>query len=267
MRLAWAFFKREALIEMSYKTSFAFQLFNGLLVLLVCYFIGSMVKGEDVAELAVYGGNYLAFILVGIALQDCVAVSMTSFGKQIREGQLTGTLEATLMSPVGLPTILVYSSLWNYFLSAIRFILYLVFGSMLYGVSMREANFPAVILIFLLTVVCFAGMGIVWAAIIMWIKRGEGMANMFGYVVLIVSGVLVPIAQLPGWLQSVAYFIPLTHALEAMRRALIRGESLQQMPTPLATLIVFAVIFVALGMGSFSYAVHYAKKNGTLTEY
>jgi len=88
---------------------------------------------------------------------------LTTFASQIREGQLTGTLEATLMSPAPLPLILLYSSLWSYAFSAFRFLLYVVAGGVLYGVSWRGARPGAALAIFVVTVLCFAGAGILWA--------------------------------------------------------------------------------------------------------
>lgn len=269
MRLAWAFFQRDALIELSYKTSFAFQLLNGLLVLLVFYFIGSLMPREGVPELARFGGDPLAFILVGVALQDCVAVSLNTFGRQIREGQLTGTLEATLMSPVSLPTILAYSSLWNYFLSAIRFGLYLLVGVPLYGVDMSNPDVLATVVIFLLTVFSFAGIGMMWASLIMFVKRGEGIATMFGYGLILVSGVLVPVETLPPAIQTIAAFVPLTHALDGMRYALLQGAGLwdPNVRQSVLELLGFSVALLTLGIGAFTLSVHHAKRNGTLTEY
>src|SRR5579863_5305731 len=140
MSLAWAFFKRDAVIAISYRGAFAVQLLGNFLVLGVAYFIGKTVGSQPMPSLARYGGSFPAFLLIGLALADCVGVSLTSFAREIREGQVTGTLEAILMSPVPLPLVLVYTSLWSYFFSAVRFILYIVVGGLLYGVGLGKAN-------------------------------------------------------------------------------------------------------------------------------
>lgn len=267
MRLAWAFFKRDAMVEISYRTSFVVQLFGSILILAFFYFIGKTFVGHSVPGLEKYGGSYLAFLLIGVALTDCVGVSLTTFAKQIREGQLTGALEATLMSPVSLTVILIYSSLWAYSFSTVRFLLYLVLGITFYDVSVSNANVPSAVVIFVLTVLCFAGVGMMWAGVVMVIKRGERIITVVGYVVALLSGVLFPVSVLPGWLRVLGELVPLTHALDGMRLALLQGYGFADLTVILLKLSVFAVVLIAAGIGLFSLAVRVAKQTGSLVEY
>ncbi len=267
MNLIWEFFKRDAIIAVSYKTSFVVQMLGNVLVLGVFYFIGKTIGDAELPALERYGGSFLAFLLIGIALTDCVGVSLTTFAKQIREGQLTGALEATLMSPVALPLILIYSSLWGYFLSGVRFTLYLMLGAVLYGVDMGKADLFATFSIFVLTVICFAGIGMLWASVVIIIKRGESIMTVLGYLVVLLSGALFPSDLLPGWLRTLSELVPLTHALEGMRYALLQGRHLSEMADIAIKLIIFAVILLAVGLTAFSLAVRMAKQRGSLTEY
>jgi ABC-2 type transport system permease protein len=267
MRLAWAFFKRDAMTAISYRISFAVQLLGNFLILGLVYFIGKTIGSQPVPALRPYGGSFLAFLLIGIALTDCAGVSLTAFAREIREGQLTGTLEATLMSPVRLPVILIYSSIWSYCFSAFRFALYLAIGSLLYGVSLDHANMPAAIILFLLTIACFMGIGILWSSVVMVVKRGEAIITSLGYVVLILGGVLFPSAVLPRWLQNVSEFVPLKHALDGMRLALLKGSDTVQLAPIILKLAAFAVVLLPMGLISFSMAVRAAKQNGSLTQF
>ncbi len=267
MSLAWAFFKRDAIIALSYRTSFAVQLAGNLVVLAVFYYIGQMVGSRDLPALAAYGGNFLAFLLIGIALNDCVTVSLRTFADQIREGQLTGSLETMLMSPVRLPAVLIYSSLWGYFFSAIRFVVCLGLGVLFYDVGMRQANIGAAVAIFALTVLCFAGVGMLWASVVMLIKRGESIMTAIGALMILLSGVLFPTAVLPTGLQRVAAFVPMTPALEGMRLALLRGDGISDLAAIVVRLVAFAVVFLAGGIAAFSLSVRIVKQTGSLTQY
>jgi ABC-2 type transport system permease protein len=267
VRLAWEFFKRDARIALSYKAAFAVQLLGNFLLLGVFYFIGQLIDASGNPMLAPYGGSYLAFILIGLALGDCAGVSLTTFAGQIREGQLTGTLEATLLSPVPLPVILVFSSLWSYFLSAFRFMLYVGLGALLYGVSLKQANVFSTLVIFVLTILCFAGIGILWASVIMLLKRGEAILTTIGFITILVSGVIFPRSLLPSWIQTLSELIPLTHALDAMRLAILHGDGLDALGMVLVKLAVFAVVLPVLGFTAFNHAVTLAKLRGSLVEY
>ena len=267
MRLAWEFFKRDALIATSYRVSFVLQLAGNVLLLGVFYFIGQVVGQAENPILAPYGGNYLAFVLIGLALTDCVGVSLTTFATQIREGQLTGTLEAMLMSPARLPLLLAYSSLWAYFFSAVRFIVYIALGSLFYGVGLGQANLLGAVTIFVLTVLCFAGVGVLWASVVMLLKRGESLLTIAGLIVILISGVVFPREVLPSWVQYAAEGVPLAHALDAMRLAVLNGGSIFELARGIATLAVFAGILLPLGFFAFDRSVAIAKRNGSLVEY
>jgi len=267
MRLAWAFFKRDALTALSYRISFAVQILGNFLILGLIYFIGKTVGAQPIAALEPYGGSFLAFLLIGIALTDCAGVSLTTFAREIREGQLTGTLEATLMSPVRLPVILIYSSLWSYCFSAFRFLLYLGFGSVLYGVSLDKANLGSALALFVLTILCFMGIGILWSSVVMVVKRADAIITSLGYVVLLLGGVLFPAAVLPAWLQSLSELVPLKHALDGMRMALLTGASVSELLPVIVKLGIFAAILFPLGLLTFTAAVRAAKQNGSLTEF
>ena len=267
MRLAWEFFKRDVVIAFSYRASISAQLLGNLVLLGIFYFIGELIDQSDSPALEPFGGSYLGFLLIGLALTDCVGVSLTTFAGQIREGQLTGTLEATLMSPVRLPVILIYSSLWSYSFSAFRFILYIVVGMLLYDVSLWQANLFATVLIFLLTVICFAGVGILWASVVMLVKRGEAILTIIGLIVILVSGVLFPRSVLPEWLSDSAEIVPLTHALDGMRLAMLAGHGIADLGGILLKLAVFGAVLLVIGLVTFDRAVTIAKKTGSLVEY
>jgi ABC-2 type transport system permease protein len=267
MRLAWAFFERDARIALSYRAAFAMQFLGNLVLLGLLYYVGRTLGTQPLPALARYGGNFLAFVLIGIALTDCVLISLMSFATQVREAQTTGTLEATLMSPVNLATILIYSSLWNYFLSAVRFFLYLSLGALLYGVNLGRGNLVASLVIFFLTVACFIGLGILWAGIVLAVKRGEGIISVMAYFVMLATGVFFPVSMLPGWMQHVSALIPLTHALEGMRFALLQGSGLRELAPIVLRLVVFAAVLLPGGVAAFNLSVKAAKQTGSLTQY
>jgi ABC-2 type transport system permease protein len=231
------------------------------------YYVGKTVGPQSLPALARYGGNFLAFAVIGVALTDCVMVSLAGFGAQVREAQTTGTLEATLMSPVRLSVILVCSSLWNYFLCAVRFLLYLLLAGSLFGLGLGQANLLSAVVIFFLTVLCFMGIGILWAGLVLLIKRGEPVMGAGGLILLMFGGVLFPTSLLPSWIQTTARLIPLNSALDGMRFALLQGYNLKQLQGVLINLSVFSAVLLSAGFIGFSAAVRLGKKTGSLTEY
>ncbi|MEJ2682296.1 MAG: ABC transporter permease [Gammaproteobacteria bacterium] len=265
--LAYAYFKRDGIIELSYKFSFFVQMLGNVVLLVIFYYIGQMTLGKEIPALTRYGGSYLAFLLIGLALTECVSVSLTTFAKQIREGQLTGALEITLLSPVSLTRLLLYSALWPYFISAIRFFVYLIIGMYFYHVGFDKADVGSALVIFALVVIAFAGLGMCWASVVLLIKRGEAILTVMSYLFVVLSGVLFPQSLLPKWLQQLAQWIPLTHGLEGMRLALLQGVSLSEQLDRLLILSLFSVVLILMGIAAFHVAVRIAKEEGSLAQY
>lgn len=266
MRLAMAFFRRDATMALSYRTAFAMQIVTSIVFVLVFCFLGRAMNGSSDPSLVGYG-SMTAYILVGVSMADCVGLSLTTFANHIREGQLTGTLEVTLVSPTPLPMILIYSSLWPYFFCAMRFVIFLAMGIALFGVGVHVAGIPAAILIFILTVLSFMGVGILWASAVMLLKRGEAVQATFGFLIWMLSGVLYPASMLPLWLQPFSKLIPLTTANEGMRKALLQGQTLEALAPVIFQLLIFAVVLITAGIFAFNQSVRIARESGSLATY
>jgi ABC-2 type transport system permease protein len=78
---------------------------------------------------------------------------------------------------------------------------------------------------------------------------------------------MFPIQNLPHPLELLARAIPLTYAVDAMRRALLEGQSVRTMAPTLAVLAAFGVILLPLALAALSSSLRRARQNGTLSFY
>ena len=268
LRIPLAFLKRDYQQAVSYKIYFALQVVDIVFVASIFYFMGEMFRGTSSPLFARYGGSYFAFIFIGVAFTDYLTVSLTAFHTSIREGQMMGTLEIMLMTPVKLTKILVCSSLWPYLFTSYRFILYMSVGALLFGLNLGPANVASTLLVLLLSILCFATLGVLTASVVMVIKKGGDWTKLFvtGASVLL-GGVAYPVSVLPQWLRTISACVPLTHSLNAMRQALLEGYSIRQLAPELVSLMLFAVILWPIALWSFALAVRRTKVAGTLAQY
>ncbi|MBN1983326.1 MAG: hypothetical protein JW795_17450 [Chitinivibrionales bacterium] len=72
---------------------------------------------------------------------------------------------------------------------------------------------------------------------------------------------------MPGWLQAVAKFVPVTYSLDGLRLAILKGYSLSQLSSQALVLLCIDAVFLPLSLFVFAYAVDQAKKNGSLVYY
>lgn len=267
LRLMWSFVRRDAVIAMSYRTAFLAPLLYVFIVVPVIHFLGQVFAGADAQVLGAYStGGYFAFFLLGMAFQDYVTLSMSSFLSGIREHQLMGTMEIVMLSPTPVPLILLFSSIWGYLFMSLRFGLYLLLG-LAFGLDLSGANMLSFILLALTAIVSFAALGILGAAATLIIKQGASITAFLTAATLALGGVAYPLSVLPEWLQTVALLLPFTHALSGVRKALLLGAPPADLGMELLVLAIFGLALFPVALLAFQLALRRVKVTGTLGQY
>lgn len=263
-RILTSFFQRDARIELSYKLAFILNFTGVIFSVLSFFFISRLV--DSGGSFDGYDTDYFTWILPGIALANYFTLGLGGFASSLREAQTTGTLEAMIMTPTPLSTIIVGSALWNYFFTTIRVLFYLLLGVLL-GARFPEANLPASVVMLALSVIAFASIGIIAASLIMVVKRGNPITGFIGNIAVLISGIWYPVETLPDWLQPFSWLLPLRYAVDGVRGALLDNASLAELRFELLGIIGFCIVLVPLSLYIFRYAVTIARQDGTLTHY
>lgn len=254
-------------MAVSYRLNFFLQM-GGIFLSTLMYFFLSRLIGPGIAnQLAPYGGDYFSFVLIGIAFTDYLTVSLKSFSGQIREAQMQGTLEAILVTPTSVATILFSSSLYNFTMTSLRVFVYLVMGVILFGLELHVTSLPAFLVIMVLTVLSFSGIGLISAAFIIVFKQGSPIDWVMGAVSSLLGGVFYPVSVLPSWLEPFSSLLPITYALEAMRHILLNGATLVEVGDKALALAVFAALLLPAGLVAFGYGLKTARREGSLIHY
>lgn len=267
LKRAWAFIRKDFLIESSYRIVFVSNIAGVVLSMLVYFFIDRLFGSRMVSHLERFGVNYFSYVLLGMAFFSYVGVGLSSFSGQIRNEQTQGTLEAILLAPVKISTILFSMGMWNLIFATFDMLIYICVGKFLFGIDFSSLNIPSTLLILALTITSFSGLGILSASFIMVFKRGNPAAWLLGSVEGLVGGVYFPISVLPGWLQTLAHFFPITYAIRAIQLAVYRGFTTRQLSSEIAMLLLFSCILLPLGLKVFSSALRRAQRDGTLGQF
>lgn len=262
-----AFFRRDILNDVSYKLSFFLQLFGIFPVVLMFFFLSRLVGNTISGPLQPYGGHYFPFVLIGIAVQNYLTLSLSRFSGSLRESQLSGTLEAVLATPVRLPSFLAGSTAYSFVFNALRIFIYLAAGSLLFDVHFNWARLPAALGVICLTIAAFSSLGIFSAGFIILFKRGDPINWSFNVISWLLGGVYYPVNILPWWLQKIASVIPMTHSLESLRLILLTDHGLSGLWDHLLVLGLWGAIGLPVSLLCFRYALNRARVQGTLGHY
>jgi len=94
-----ALIRRDALVAVSYRSAFVFEIFYGVLDLAMYFFISRTFDNLSSSELGA-APTYFAFAVVGILLGSVLIATSASVGSRVRDEQVTGTLEAIAAAPM-----------------------------------------------------------------------------------------------------------------------------------------------------------------------
>lgn len=267
LRKAAAFIRRDFQIESSYKFNFIMGVIDSMVILVFFYFLDKLVADGKSQDLARYGGDYLSFALIGLAFARYFQLTLKMFSESIRQAQVTGCLEAMLSSKTDALTIVLMSSLYGLISGAVQLVIILAAGALFEGVDLSRMNVPATILIFAVSVLSFVAFGVLSASAILWLKKGDPFAWVLGGLGTMLGGAYFPITVLPSWLQNVAFFIPITHSLDALRLAMLRGASVEAVWQPLLILALMSAFLLPTSLVVFAALVRRSRLEGTLTQY
>ncbi len=85
----------------------------------------------------------------------------------------------------------------------------------------------------------FSLMGIVASVIVKEVFEAMTLMNFFRFPLLFVSGVFMPLSQMPDWVKPVAYISPLTHVVELLRLGASGEASFSSPWVPMGVLAAF----------------------------
>lgn len=271
VRALKAIARREWLIFKRYP-SWIFAIFIWPVIFPAMYILGARaLAGPDGSGLVVFmktagTDNFLGYIIVGTTVWMWQNIVLWDVGFALRQEQWRGTLESNWVSPTFRFSFLIGNSLVQ-LITVMTFILvsYIEF-TVFFGV--RFAGSPALALLVMLAAIpSIYGLGFAFASLVIAAKEAQNFVFLVRGIVMIFCGITFPIAVLPGWMQSVAQWLPQTHIMNAMRAALLTRAGLSGLRSELLILLLFGVFWLTVGYLLFLWMDRRAKRTGVIGQY
>jgi len=261
-----AFLRRDLREALTYKFSFVSSVTGILLSSATFYFVAKLVPAGT-PSLGPFGGDYFSFAVVGVAFAGLLGMFQEGLAAVVRSAQLSGTLEALLVTPVPVPVILFGSSLYSLLFQVVRTALHLGVALAFFGLALGRVNAAGVLAVGVLTVLCFLSVGVLSASFILVYKTGNPFSWIMGTASGLLGGVVFPIALLPPWIRWISSLLPVTYALDGMRKSLLASASFADVLPDVAALAAFDALLLPASLVAFRLALRKAKKDGTLAHY
>ena len=266
-RKAGAFIRRDFRIESGYKASFVMRVVESMMLLVFFYFLSGLITSQSSPMLGRYGNRYFPFVIIGFSFARYFDLTLRMFSDSIRLAQVTGCLEAMLSSQTGCVTLVLMSSLYSLISGAVQLLMILVAAVCLFGMELSQMNLAATLLVVVLSIAIFVAFGVLSAAAIVWLKKGDPITWILGGFGSIIGGAYFPLDLMPGWTQKVALLIPISYSLDALRLTMLKGYSVVMVAKPLMELTAIATVLLPASVALFAAAVRKGRKEGTLMQY
>ena len=238
-----------------------FDIFLPMLAVSAYVFVYRAIQApEDFVGFAVMGGAMTAFWLN-------VLWSMSS---QLYWEKEQGNLALYIIAPNQMMAILLGMAMGGMLATALRALVIVFLGSILFNVVFAISSFLQLFLVFMLSMTALYGMGMMMASLFLLLSREAWhLSNLAQEPIYLVSGFYFPISSFPFWIAAGASIIPLTMGLDAMRQLVFKsGPSLGFMSVKVEILVlsVLCVVFLIGAKLLLDYMEKLAIREGRLTE-
>ncbi len=257
-----AFARRDFLIARSYRFAVVIEAFVGLVNLLVYFFI-SRTFGDMAPATLGSAPSYFAFAAVGAAMATVINAATAATALNLRQEQLTGTLEATATQPVSPVALAAGMSGLPFVMATLRAAAYIAIAALLLDLDLSEADPGGAAAVLVVSGVALSSLGIGSAAMIMVVKRGDILAGFGAFAIGLVSGAFFPLSVLPGWLESIGKVLPTRFCFDGLRASLFGGE----WTNDVLVLTLYALALLPIAVFAFAAAFRAAKRAGSIAEY
>lgn len=226
-------------------------------------------EGASLAEFSALAGttDYVGFIIVGSLLWQWLNLTLWDVGFKLRQEQMRGTLESNWLCPIWRISLLLGSSLTKLGTAIFFLGISVLEFWMFFGVKVFTGDPLLLLLIILLSIACIYGIGIAFGSLVLCFKEADAMVFLVRGIFLIFCGMTYPLAVLPGWMQSIAAWLPLTYAIQATRAVVLTGATFQEIQPDLVRLAGFAVVLPIVGYLAFRATERRARRTGSLGQY
>ncbi len=249
------FMKRDIISFSTYKTNILLSVVSALFGALSYAFLGSSASISKVD----LGMPFVTYLLIGLAFNTYLSQSLTLVQRTINPW----TLEEVLVSPTGLVTFIVGSSLWGFIWSTLVILIYLSVGVFAFGMVL-SINIIGTAIVVALGVGTFIGFSMIGAGVLILTKQGDPITTIITIATNLFGNVLFPIAVMPLPLQIISFFVPQYYFFTCIRPMLV-GQSITAILPDLSILGLMCAIILPVGYLAYSWCLRTARKNGTLS--
>jgi len=215
------------------------------------------------------GGDLLLYAVLGGGVLGMWGNTIQSSSWSIGYDRMNGTLEAIMVTPAPLASVVLGRCLWNSFLGLLNALAVFLVAHFAFGIDVTLRDPAGFALALFLTLLSLSVLGMVFGAFYVVTRASSALFQMLEFPFYVLSGAVYSLAILPEWTRPFSYAIPATWGAEALKIATFAGYDSLQLGYwgAMGLLAITTASFLLLSIRLFSYLEKKAKISGTLVRY
>ncbi|MEZ4521731.1 MAG: ABC transporter permease [Thermomicrobiales bacterium] len=205
-----------------------------------------------------------AFLLVGIFGMTLWSSAIWSGGYAVETERSTGTINSLFLTPASRGAVVIGYSLGAVAVFVAPTMLVATGLALVLGVDFNVADPIAVVVSFASLLIAAIAMSYLLAGAFVLTRKANMFANFLQTPIYLLSGMVVPVGDLPGVLQWFAYAFPVSAGMEALRGTLLSGQTLGMVGDSIVRLLIVSVVLMIVGQFLLERVEHAARNAGTL---
>jgi ABC-2 type transport system permease protein len=203
----------------------------------------------------------LLYVALGAGMMGIWSSTLFGSGGAIQWQRWQGTLEYSIAVPPPLILVIVPLTIATATIGLYSLTATLLWGWLFFDVPLEVAH-PVAFLVALPAAVIGLGLlGLVLASTFVLYRNANALSNLLEYPIWLVTGLLVSLSLLPGWVGPISWLLAPTWGVNGLREAAIGGD-----PWPeIAMCFLLGGVYFALGHFALRHFERLARERATLT--
>ncbi len=199
-RAMGAFWRHDLLEQLSYPMTYLNRLLNLVVVVFLLYYGGRLVDDASVPGVST---GYFLYGVTGWVAMAFLGVTLGSFRMRIMRYQMTGLLEACVMTRTPLWMVLLVMPTWDLVVAGVSGTLLLSVSMALSGTAPTLLGLVTALGYLALGLLSFTAIGMTSAALTLAYKSRDPLARLVTLGSVLIGGTFIPHEVLPGWITTI----------------------------------------------------------------
>jgi ABC-2 type transport system permease protein len=203
----------------------------------------------------------LLYVALGAGVMGIWSSTLFGSGGAIQWQRWQGTLEYLIAVPPPLLLVIVPLTLATATIGIYSLTATLLWGKLFFDVPLNVSDPIAFVIALPVTVLGLGLLGLVLASTFIMYRNANALSNLLEYPVWLITGLLVSLSLLPGWVGPISWVLAPTWGVNALREAAIAGSPWAE----IGMCLVLSAVYLVIGHFTLRHFERLARERATLS--